>query len=269
MTEFSVLTWNMNHWPRSTAERAESWQWVEAQFDSGLDIALLQETVVPAHLFARAINDPPVIDPTHSQWASAVLTSGAAPVAVSSVVSCYSKADCALQQTKPGAVQIASIEIGESKPLYAVSVYGGWDDHRCADTTMHRILSDLTPLFDGDGWKRTVLGGDLNVSTQSDADQRKRDATVFDRLAALGLVDLLALDRPHREPLEHCWCDDNGTGRCHHVHTHKHARSERPWNNDYLFASHELAERLDLCEPEPDWDFRLSDHRPVRARFKN
>jgi exonuclease III len=134
---------------------------------------------------------------------------------------------------------------------------------------MHRILSDLTPLLDGVGWKRTVLGGDLNVSTQTDGAQRGRDATVFARLAALGLVDLLAENKPRRPTLVDCWCDDAGTDRCRHVHTHYHSKSKQPWNNDYLFASHELAERLDSCELVPGFDAELSDHHPVIARFSD
>jgi endonuclease/exonuclease/phosphatase family metal-dependent hydrolase len=129
---------------------------------------------------------------------------------------------------------------------------------------MHRILSDLTPLIEGDRWRRIVLGGDFNVSTQCDGPQRRRDATVFARLEALGLVDLLALDKPRRAPLADCWCDD--AGNCKQVHTHKHNRPDRPWHIDYLFASKDLAPRLVSCEPfeAPDvWSY--SDHRPVVA----
>ena len=105
------------------------------------------------------------------------------------------------------------------------------------------------------------------MSTQSDGSLRARDATVFARLEAVGLTDLLAANKPAREPLKHCWCDDAGTDRCHHVHTHKPSNSERPWNNDYLFASRELAARLISCGPVSPWDWALSDHCPVIARF--
>jgi hypothetical protein len=67
---------------------------------------------------------------------------------------------------------------------------------------VHRILSDLTPLLDGPLWHRTVLGGDLNVSTQTDKGQRYRAATVFERLESLGLVDL-----PRREQAGACRAD--------------------------------------------------------------
>jgi exonuclease III len=266
VAEFGVLAWNMNHWQRSPEQREQSWRWLDSRFEAGTDIALLQETVVPFEYRDRAVNDPAVIGP-HAQWASAVVTSGITPEAVRTAISAYSKAGCALQQTLPGSVQIASVDVGESAPIFAVSVYGCWDEHRCADTTMHKILSDLTPLLDGVGWKRTVLGGDFNVSTQIEGSQRARDATVFARIAALGLVDLLAENKPPRTALEACWCNDKQTERCRHVHTHKQSKSDRPWNNDYLFASQELAERLDSCEPIADWEWSLSDHRPVVARF--
>jgi exonuclease III len=256
----------MNHWQRTAAQREQSWQWLESRLVAGVDIALLQETVVPPEYHDRAVNEPAVIGP-HAQWASAVVTSRAAIEAVGTATSCYSKAACVLQQTFPGSVQIGSLDVGEAAPIFAVSVYGCWDAHRCADTTMHKILSDLTPLLDGVGWKRTVLGGDFNVSTQTEGSQRARDATVFARLASLGLVDLLAENKPLRPPIEDCWCDKARTDRCRHVQTQKHSRSDRPWNNDYLFASHELAERLISCAPVGEWDWTLSDHRPVVASF--
>jgi exonuclease III len=141
----------------------------------------------------------------------------------------------------------------------------GMFDAGYADTTMHRILSDLTPLLDGPLWRRIVMGGDLNVSTQTHGGQRKRDDTVFKRLESLGLVDLLAENKPERVALTDCWCDEKG--RCQHVQTHRHSKSELPWHNDYLFASKDLADRLESCAPVPVWDWTLSDHRPVVAAF--
>ena len=211
MTEFSVLTWNMNHWQRTP--RSVKRAGIGSARDSRpVRISrCCKRPSFPPNISGRAVNEPAVIGP-YAQWASAVVTSRATE-AVRTVKSCYSKAECVLQQTFPGSVQIVSVDVGEAAPIFAVSVYGCWDEHRCADTTMHRILSDLTPLLDGVGWKRTVLGGDFNVSTQTDGSQRPRDATVFARLAALGLVDLLAENKPPRPSLEDCWCDDAGTGR--------------------------------------------------------
>jgi hypothetical protein len=66
--------------------------------------------------------------------------------------------------------------------------------------------------------------------------------------------------------LDGCPCSDDP---CRHVRTIRHARSAKPWQDDYLFATGALAERLRDCQPVSEaraWE--LSDHCPLLAEFQ-
>ena len=254
-----IVTWNMNHWQRTDEQRAASSEYLWKSIKP--DVALLQEAAPPFP--APDVSRVGGID-SRRPWGSAVV-SGLPLQPVTSVRSAYGGEEVDLLRTYPGCVAVADVTVGDSEHITAVSVYGVWDAGY-ADTTMHRIISDLTPLFDSTRWKRIVLGGDFNVSTQCDPPQRARDKTVFDRLQSLGLVDLLALQRPKRTSRTDCWCDDKGS--CGHVHTHKHNKSTRPWHNDYLFASKDLVSKVKSCAAVDDPDiWTYSDHCPVVAEI--
>ena len=85
-------------------------------------------------------------------------------------------------RTFPESVAVADVE--GSEPLVVVSVYG-LIDRGYADTTIHRILSDLTPLVDERRARRMVIAGDLNrqndcIFVTADILERKPVLTVFD-----------------------------------------------------------------------------------------
>jgi hypothetical protein len=113
-----------------------------------------------------------------------------------------------------------------------------------------------------------IVGGDLNCSTQLPPPDRQRHANLFDRIASLGLIDLLERTRAGRQAEPDCPCDN--APNCGHVRTHKHRMSDLPWQDDYLFATPTLAERLTTCyavhDDDPD-PWSLSDHCPVVAVF--
>jgi hypothetical protein len=121
-----------------------------------------------------------------------------------------------------------------------VSPYGVLEEGY-AVTTMHRVLSDLTPLLDRDLGKRLIIGGDFNCSTQRPGRDRDRHRNLFERFATLGLVDLLALTAGTRPALADCPCSDE---LCRHVQTLCQDGSKVPWHNDYLFATAAVADRL-------------------------
>ena len=178
----------------------------------------------------------------------------------------HSSREVSLYQTWPGSVAVATAEPDDGPPVTFVSVYG-LIDCGYAVTTVHRVLSDLTPLLDSKYGKRLVLGGDLNCSTQLAPPDRARHRNLFERFESLGLIDLLTLAGDDRAPVAGCPCDDEP---CRHVQTHRHSRSAVPWHDDYLFATEPMADRLVSCEAhdqgEPDpWEF--SDHCPVVATF--
>jgi hypothetical protein len=79
-----------------------------------------------------------------------------------------------------------------------------------SDASVHRSLSELSPILDDPKYnKLVVLGGDLNTGTQWPKDEafNKRDRNLLERIEALGLVDCLRAKRaPGR--LDGCPCVD-------------------------------------------------------------
>src|SRR5262249_50810432 len=152
-------TWNMRYWQRAP-DSENAWRYL--QDDRRPDFALLQETVPPTGLDpAQLVYRKRGIGGTR-RWGSAVVSFGV-PIQGGSVArSVYGKRDVSILETHPGIVAVAETTIAGE--LYAfVSVYG-LIDNRYADTTMHRIISDLTPLLDSARFtKRVILGGDFNV----------------------------------------------------------------------------------------------------------
>jgi len=158
----------------------------------------------------------------------------------------------------------------DNVPLVAISMYGIMAPVY-AQTGVLRAVADLIPLFDAPAFRRRiVLGGDLNVYDQTtDKVMRGRWLAIVALIESLGLVNLLKVTQATRGPLAGCPCRDPN---CWHVETFRH-RNAHPdkagyFNNDYLFATPELADRLTSLEVrnEPEvW--LLSDHCPLVARF--
>jgi len=252
-----IALWNMSHWQKSVQERADAWQWLEG---TGADIALVQEAVPPSSLskvvYKEIGNGRP--------WGSAVVGFSCAVTAITECKGRYNSQPVDLHRTVPGSVAVASAVV-EGRTMTFVSMYGVIEDGY-ADTTVNRQLSDLVPLFDNPSASEALLlGGDLNITTQWVGGQtryRAWEAVTLQRLSAFGLRDVLDRLRPDG-PLEGCDCLDE---ICRHIHTQRHARSARPWQNDYVFASEGLlaGSRLKRAEVVDDEGLRrLSGHMPM------
>jgi len=152
-----------------------------------------------------------------------------------------------------GAVTASEITISDDLALIVISLYGLFEkigNVIYATPNLHRILSDLTGILQSRGTKhRVIIGGDYNVSVQIDLDPNYPDndnKLVFDRLENFGLVN----------------CYDNYYSDF--VQTHRHSRSEKPWQNDYFFISKKLSNYLVNCEVIVDESIvKYSDHNPV------
>lgn len=262
--EIKVATWNLGHaFGGRVATMPAQLDFLRTTIDP--DVVLLQEVDAPSfeHVVARAEGLG-----RGGRWGSAVCSDRLALTEVSHVSTPYSKHETPILSTIPGSAAAAQVALSGNESFVAVSLYGAFD-HGYSVTTVHKQLSDLTPLLDSPFGKRVVIGGDLNCSTQVDPPHRARHLNLFERFASLGLVNLLDLTAGSRSRLENCWCDDE---MCRHVQTHRHRNSAtaRPWHDDYLFATRALADKLVDCrvidsgEPNP-WS--LSDHVPVVATF--
>jgi len=264
-----IVTWNMDHWRRSQEQRDATWAFLKQAIRP--DVALLQEALPPDGVGPVVFHNGGMHDDRgdkarDSGWGSAVVAFGAEIRSIDSATTPFSKKPNPILRTFPGAVAVA--ELPDSEPIVLVSVYGVID-RGYADATMHRILSDLTPLVDERRGKRIVVAGDMNITTQWSAKHRgflrglheeclRRDQTVFDRFKALGLTNVV--NGPG--PLDGCGCAAGDA--CRHVQTQRHDKSTFPWQNDYVFLSKDLIESgygMELITSEDAWN--LSGHCPI------
>ena len=252
-----LISWNMSHWQKTSTQRTEAWDYLRSL---EADFALLQEAVPPADLPPHCCVYRQCGIDANRRWGSAVVSVVGPIEAVLEAKSRHGKVAVGLHMTFPGSVAVAKTSSG----FTLVSVYTVMEQGY-AITTLHRQLSDLTPLFDSPLGRRVVLAGDMNISTQFPEPDRSRHRNAIERIASLGMVDAFGLDRPPREALAECPCEDRP---CRHVQTQRHGRSTIPWQNDYFFISSALASKVKSCRPIHDgYPWSLSDHCPILLEF--
>ena len=183
--------------------------------------------------------------------------------------------DIPFSNSRPG-TWIATTVPMENESVTCVSLYGLIEE--LTDASMHRSLSEISPLFSDPKYKEQVLlGGDFNISTAlSDPSAREQSRIVLDRIKAYGLVDCLARWRKEKRlpRMPGCRCEDED---CHTLTrlTPNKPGAELPWQErtsaqvDYLFASEPVADRLDeVVEIPPEKWERFSDHSPIITKFR-
>lgn len=280
-----AIAWNMN-WKRADA----NWSLLRPRADLDCDIALLSEaTPPPGDLGMEVIGDEVTIGRDDvSQggkktrlW-STYVASKRHPVPPSDVWTLppgHEGKDrrAPLKCSRPGAWAAAVVPLANGGSVTAISLYGLLDD--CSDASVHRSISDLTALLEDERYNGLLLmGGDLNTLASQPLTSRAlaRDQGVLDRITkGFGLIDLLhedlRMNHPDRGRLENCKCELGDD--CRHTWTFRHNSDLTiPHQDDYLFASGELAERLVSCEAFGafiEGEKSPSDHQPLVATFKD
>jgi endonuclease/exonuclease/phosphatase family metal-dependent hydrolase len=160
----------------------------------------------------------------------------------------------ALEASHPGAFAAADAHLDERRTVTLVSLYGmlafkGRNSTRYAVTTVHRALSDLTPILD---IRRTpapvVLAGDLNVSPQIAYPDTAAHEAVIQRIEAFGLENCLGAKHDGQ------FVRTFGT-------------PQAPFQDDWVFSSPALVcTRCEAVDADEAW--ALSDHCPVLAEFE-
>jgi endonuclease/exonuclease/phosphatase family metal-dependent hydrolase len=175
------------------------------------------------------------------------------------------------QPSRLGTWSAALVDVNGLK-VTAISLYGLMDER--SDASVHRSLSELSPVFDHTTYgKHLLLGGDLNIlaNPRSRDPVRERHSAVLARIRAYGLVDCLEqalrAQAPPRGGLENCPCG-LGAG-CMHTWTKRDPQHPTvPYQDDYLFASRALANQLFSCVALPLTKDSPSDHAPIVATFE-
>jgi hypothetical protein len=122
------------------------------------------------------------------------------------------------EPSRPGSWVAGVVEDVSLGRITYVALYGLLEE--LSDASVHRSLSDISPILSDPDYRRLVLiGGDLNTSTQwLDPVARARDEGILRRFEDYGLVDCLR--QAHEDaPLDDCPCafGDN----CRHTWTRR------------------------------------------------
>lgn len=261
---WTAVAWNMAH-------KSRSW---DALSDLACDVALLSEARVPVPDGLDAVFEPEGTlgrdrDTHKRSWSTAVVSQhGPRRIEDAQAVSYRGRRPkVAFEMSRPGSWSAAVVPLPDVGDVTCVSLYGLLDE--LSEASVHRSLSELSPIFSDDRYKRRVLlGGDLNAGTQwPEGGHLDGDTAILQRIKGYGLVDCLEEKRESGR-LDGCRCvfgDD-----CRHSWTRLDPNHpDIPLQVDYLFASPALADRLTSCEalPPPEWK-TYSDHSPIIATFE-
>ena len=169
-----------------------------------------------------------------------------------------------LYVSQKGAYAVGVVTVNDTSVVVA-SVYALWDygwlpqgaKPRYAHTSLHRAISDLTPVLDtAIHGMPVILGGDFNTSSQFPSPHREAFRTVHDRLSGLGLHNVSL--GPEDELLDGCPCADE---RCRHLQTYE---GLVPYQDDYLYVSENLVGGAGLVGIERTTAVEgVSDHFPL------
>jgi hypothetical protein len=275
METWSVLVWNMALGSVPSRNAVENWAWLKhLMAEERAQVALLNEAKVP--------KDTPAVwdsegtkgrDGKPRDWSTAVVSDWKPDEIRDARPTNYlgrERKRLPFQNSRPGSWTAATVQIPRGEPVTCIALYGLLDD--LSDASVHRALSEVSPIFSDPRYKeRVILGGDLNLTTQWSNEDRLFDLArgVLERIDAYGLKDCLKEKRgPDRLP--GCLCT---LETCTHTRTKWAPGSEDggyPHQMDYLFASKRLVdgEGLVRCQAlEPEMWKDHSDHAPILAEF--
>ena len=273
-----LVSWNMN-----LSRAAGNWGAFRQDGMHRCDIALLNEATPPPpdladHVFGEGKtvgrDDKSLGGNKTRNWAAVVFSPHPmnAPADVWSLPPQTGDRRSQLSASRPGSWAAAEVDVEGFGPVTAISLYGLLDER--SDASVHRSISDITPILEDKRYNgNLVLGGDLNTLAAAPAGSRRlaRDQGVLNRITTgFGLTDLLRVSlrsrNPQRGGLAGCKCG-RGTD-CDHTWTYRSARTPTiPHQDDYLFASAALTERMESCVAIEFDDASTSDHAPIVAAF--
>ena len=265
-----IVSWNLNRatWQHrkrfTTSEDHRQGGWTQlAALDP--DIALVQEAAPPPDGLER----PPLetIPSGEEEWRSLPGPQRTWCAAIASwgprIAPIDSSDRTPLDVTHRGAYAIGTVAWRNTR-LALVSIYALWDyawlptgykpRPRYAETSLHRSISDLTPILDfRHNGMPVLLAGDFNASTQHDEPYRAAYRIVHERIKAFGLVNVSVAEAP----LDNCRCADE---TCRHLR----GSDELPYQLDYMYASPDVAAALRFVNIQrTDAIDRVSDHHPL------
>ena len=233
-----IITWNLNRSFRSDAP-GDPWDYCLAEIEA--DYYLVQDARPPPEGVYEECDVVWTEIGGTRRWGSGIVSQN------------HDLRETEIDTDFRGAMMVAESEYTDELEVTLISLYGLMEKIGGVGysiTNLHRMVSDLTDLLEGQthGKRNAVLGGDMNASRQiDDIYDIDTHRIFFERVEAFGLANCF-------DP----FYDD-------YVHTLRHNRSDREWQNDYLFISDSMRDTLRSCEALDNENIReYSDHNPVR-----
>ena len=232
-----VVTWNMAH-RKKVKQRA----WDFLRYEVAPDIALVQEAHPPDSLGAGELFVYPEPEEIKGKIGASGIWSRALPIHRVDITTAL-----------PDALIAAAVTLPKWETrLHVVSMYGTFDKTSHVTPNLHRMISDLHPLFIGKASRgRIIVGGDWNVDPKFNEN--------YPRSGPLHRLVLERLEDPYY-----------GLQKCNKkpLRTIAHG-SKFSYQDDYIYASNRLIPKLVSCDVVKDPIVeKLSDHLPVVAEFK-
>jgi hypothetical protein len=271
-----VISWNIGH-------RAEAWK---ALSTSNADVALLQEASrPPAECAAFCEND---VDPWMTEgagigrpWRTCVVPLAGNLEFRRHVVRSICDAGVGeVAASRVGTLSAADVRDPQSGEMFTlISMYAAWErpqtstgsDWIYADASVHRLISDLSIFIGRERGHRVVAAGDLNIlyghGERGNKYWAARYQTIFDRLAAIGL-SFVGPQSPNGRQADPWPAELPPTSRnVPTYHTNRQSPASATRQLDFVFASHDIADRLAVRALNDPQDWGPSDHCRIRIEI--
>lgn len=252
--------------------------WEHLAADPALDVALLQEAPkAGADRVRMTVPDAAgdwVTGGREAGWCAAIAQcSERFPVTALTMSLLDDVGDSHFGLSRAGTLAAARITLPEEE-LLVVSAYATWDRFHPAtdtswsiqaDTSAHRVISDLAALIGSEKPTGIICAGDWNLmygyGEDGSAYWARRYQLVFDRMEALG-IPIVGPQSPNGRQADP-WPKELPTDS-KNVPTYRTTRGNVVRQLDYVFATRDLHDRLTVTALNDPESWGPSDHCQVR-----
>jgi len=269
MASLKLLSWNMK-------QKASNWQVV---LDSGVDLAMLQEAKdPPAELEGILIARHDVgLTENNLPWRAVVanLANNEKFELIPFKTQPLGGSDPeALMVSRPGTLDAVLVRLKETgEEITVVSLYSTWmnpikqtgSSWIFADTSAHRLISDLCGLIGNQKGHKIIVAGDLNIlygyGEEKSPYWKGRYNTVFDRIAAIGLR-FVGPQAPYGGRQAEPWPEElpEDSLNVPTFHSNKQTPETATRQLDFVFASESIADRVKVKALNGVEEWGPSDH---------
>ncbi|HUU37490.1 MAG TPA: endonuclease/exonuclease/phosphatase family protein [Candidatus Desulfaltia sp.] len=211
-----VVTWNMNH-----RVKLKKCAWNFLRYEVAPDIALVQEAHPPDDLGEGERFVYPEIEEIRGKIGASGIWSRALPIHRIGITTAL-----------PDALVAATFTLPKSETrFHVISMYGTFDETSHVTPNLHRMISDLHPVFTSRASReRIILGGDWNIDPKYNEN--------YPSSAPLHRIVLERLEDPFY-----------GLQKCNKesLRTINHG-SKFSYQDDYIYVSKWLIRRLISCD---------------------